>query len=325
MSFLTRYGSFWGMFPQTSGRIFWVAPGAAYTIEGKAAIASDGNNGLSPDQAFLTLAYAVTQVSANVGDCIILLPGVHTMATAATINVAGITITGMPQSVGTYTNRMPATAAQARTILTAAAATNTLTVTATDVEIAFVHFRAISAAVCVAASNTADRLYVHDCTFDMYTAADSTSTVGIGLGFSGTGTTTRLDNAHIRNCYWLVDGAQGGAVEASNTCVGTIIENSTFQLGNDSTTAWANAIFMAVSVHLGTVVRDCDLLVTATGTTVTDFIDAVAATVDGSTMVYRCYVPAGGGAFNVAATADGVVVDSYTAGSTGTSTVLATS
>jgi hypothetical protein len=66
-------------------------------------------------------------------------------------------------------------------------------------------------------------------------------------------------------------------------------------------------------------------MVRATGTTITDAIDVAANTVDGSNTVYRCYVPVGGGAFNVAATADGIVVDSYTAGSTGTNTVLATS
>ena len=39
-------------------------------------------------------------------------------------------------------------------------------------------------------------------------------------------------------------------------------------------------------------------------------------------IVYRCYVPGGGGAFNLTATADGIVVDSYTAGATGTNTVI---
>jgi hypothetical protein len=323
MGFITRYGSFWGQIPQTSGRVFWVAPGATYTVEGRSYSASDQNDGLSPERAFLTLAQAVGSTTANVGDIIVVLPGTHTMATTVTIATAGITITGIPQSNAMYTNRMPACGRRNRTIITAAASTNALTVTAVDVEIAFMHFLLVSAQVSIAAANTADRMFVHDCTFSSDGVAESTATVGIGLSFSGTGTTTTLDNAHIRNCYFYNVGAKGGAVEASNTCVDTIIENSTFHHGGD--TAWANAIFMAVSPHLGTIVRDCDFLVRATGTTITDAIDVQTATVDGSNTVLRCYVAVGGGAFNVTATADGIVVDSYTAGSTGTGTVLATS
>lgn len=324
MGYITKYGTVWGAIPQTSGRVFWVAPSASYTVEGRTYSASDQNDGLSPERALLTLAQAMLSVTANVGDVIVLLPGTHTMAATVAVNIAGITITGIPQNMSTYAPRMASGGAAMRTTVTAAASTDAINVTAVDVELANLHFVAVSAQNSVKASNAADRLFIHDCTWDMYTAADSTATVAINLGASGTGTTTTIDNVHIRNCYFLVSGAKGAAVSASNTAIGTIIENSTFQLGLASATAWATAIMLGSSVHQGTVIRDCDVLCTATGTAVTRFVDANIATTDGSTIMYRCNVPAGCIGLDATATADAIIVDSYTAGTTGTNTVIAT-
>lgn len=323
MGYVTKYGSMWGQIPYTTGRVFFVAPAASYTVEGRTYSASDNHDGLSPERALRTIDYAVGLCTASVGDVIFLLPGTHTVSTTVAVDVAGITICGLPGPTPMTKQRGASQGARARTIVTAAASTNAFTVTATDVEIAYLHFTQVTATRSITTSNAADRLYVHDCTFDSTSAAETTTTVAIGLNFSGTGTTTTLDNVMIRNCYFLNAGAQGGAVEAANTCVDTMIESCTFQHVGD--TAWANAVFFATGVSLGTVVRDCDFLVRATGTTITDAIDVVANTVDGSNTVYRCYVPTGGGAFNAAATADGIVVDSYTASYAGTNTVLAIS
>ena len=323
MGFITRYGSFWGQIPQTSGRVFWVAPSATYTVEGRSYSASDNNDGLSPERAVLTLDYAIGLTTASVGDVIVLLPGTHTMAATATADVAGIIITGIPQNAASYTTRMPSGPARNRAIVTAAASTVAITVTAADVEIANLHVLAVSAAISINVHNSADRCFIHDCTFSSQGVAESTSTILINVG-TGTGTSTLNEDTHIRNCYFRNEGGNGAAVRASGTCMNLMIENSTFMHSGD--TAWVDAIALAGGESLGTVVRDCDLLVTATGTTVTDFIDATDTATDGAAaIVYRCYVPVGGGAFNVTATADGIVVDSYTAGSTGTNTVLATS
>lgn len=320
MGYLTKYGSLWGMIPQTMGTIFFVAPSDSYTVEGRSYNASNDNDGMSPERAFRTVAYATTKCTANVGDVVVLLPGTHTMTAVATLSVAGVTYTGIPGATQTYRVRGAATGQRCRTIVTAAASTNTFNITAADVEIALIHFTAVSGQRSISLANTADRAYLHDLTFNM-AVTDSLATIAIGLNFSGTGTTTTLDDTIIRNCYFLCVGAQGGAIEAGNTCLDTTIESCTFKLGGD--TAWANAILFGTGVSIGTFVRDCDFLVRATGTTITDAIDVAVNTVDGSNIVYRCYVPVGGGAFNCAATADGIVVDSYTAGSTGTNTVLA--
>lgn len=324
MGYMTKFGTLWGQVPYTTGRVFFVAPSDSYVVEGRTYSASNDNDGLSPERAIRTIdrAFDTGYCTASVGDVVFLLPGTHTVTTTATVDIAGITICGVPGPTPMYKQRGASAGARARTVLTAAASTNTLTVSATDIEIAYLHFTQVSAARAITTANTADRLYVHDCTFDSSSAAGTTTTVGIGLNFSGAGTTTTLDDVIIRNCYFLNVGAQGGAVEAANTCVDTTIESCTFKHGGD--TAWANAIFFATGISLGTIVRDCDFLVRATGTTITDAIDVSVNTIDGSNTVYRCYVPVGGGAFNVAATADGIVVDSYTAGSTGTGTVLAT-
>src|SRR3990167_3268831 len=97
MGYITKVGSFWGMVPQTSGRVFWVAPAASYTVEGRSYSASDGNDGLSPERAFLTVDYAVGQCTANVGDVIVMLNGAHSVSATIAVDVAGITITGIPR------------------------------------------------------------------------------------------------------------------------------------------------------------------------------------------------------------------------------------
>ena len=98
MGYLTKYGTFWGMVPQTTGRIFWVAPSASYTVEGRTYAASDNNDGLSPERALRTLdrAFDTGYATANVGDVIVLLPGSHSWTATTTVDIAGVTITGMP-------------------------------------------------------------------------------------------------------------------------------------------------------------------------------------------------------------------------------------
>src|SRR3972149_10184143 len=96
MGYLTRYGSYWGMIPQTQGRLFWVAPTDTYPAEGRSYTSSDGNDGLSPERAFRTIDYAVGRTTASVGDVIVLMVGAHSVSATVAVDVAGITITGIP-------------------------------------------------------------------------------------------------------------------------------------------------------------------------------------------------------------------------------------
>jgi hypothetical protein len=313
MGYLTKYGTLWGAIPQTSGKVLWVAPAASYTVDGKTYAASDNHDGLSPERALRTIDYAVGLCTASVGDVIVLLPGAHSSTTTVTVDVAGITITGMPGAQGALAARMPAGGSKMRTsVTTSTASTNVFTVTATDVEIAYLHIIPVASAAAVSASNAADRLYVHDCTFNM-TTAEATDTFGIHFPL-GTGTTTANDDSVIRNCYWYVSGNQGPAIRAAGTLIGCSIENSTFYLSG--TTAWDDAVEITLAGSMGNHFRDCDFITQGSGTVMTDCIDVTGATTDGGHQVYRCYFGAGSDGIEATATADVYCAESYIATTT---------
>lgn len=319
MGYITKYGSFWGMIPQTSGRIFWVAPSSSYTVEGRTYPASDDNDGLSPEKALLTLDYAIGQCTASVGDVIVLLPGSHSYSATATVDVAGITITGIPRSAPMHGARSNAGPARNYTSVTSTA--HILTVTAADVEIAYLHLIPAAGLSGIKPSETADRLYVHDCTFNMTTAAN-TATIGIDVTF--TGTSSSLDDVVIRNCYWHVSDANGPALYVNGTTNDLLMEYCTFRLVGD--TAWANAVEIDVA-SLGTVFRDLDFIERASGTVMTDCLDISGATVDGSVTVLRCYFPVGSNSLTNANVADNQCAENYlmqAAASVGGTLVLST-
>lgn len=100
MGYLTQYGTQFGVMPMTTGSVYFVAPSASYTVAGKAYGASDGNDGLSPERALLTIGQAISLATANAGDVIALLPGTHTTLTAAAASKAGIMFIGLPYYPG---------------------------------------------------------------------------------------------------------------------------------------------------------------------------------------------------------------------------------
>jgi len=316
MGYLTKYGSFWGMIPQTSGRIFWVAPSASYVVEGRTYSASDNNDGLSPERAVLTLnrCFDSGYVTASVGDVVVLLPGSHSWSATQTIDVAGVTITGIPSTVPLKQDRMNGGSVRQRTqVATSAATTAAITVTAADVEIAYLHFAPVAGGSGVSASNAADRLYVHDCTFAMTTAAN-TATFGVEFPL-GTGTAVSNDDSVIRNCYFYVTDNQGPAVRAAGTVTGLTIEQSTITLAG--ATAWDDAVEVTLAGSTGVTVRDVDFIQAAAGTVITDCIEVTGVTTDGATTVYRCYAPVGSDLVQASNTADAQCAECYLASQTG--------
>jgi hypothetical protein len=307
MAFITRYGSFWGMLPQTSGKIHFVAPSAAYTVEGRATYqAHDSNSGDSPEYALLTLNQAITNATADSGDVIVLLPGAHSWTATQTISKAGITITGIPGAAPLWGSRMPSIGSRAGTsITTSTAVTNVLTITAADVELSYLHIIPVLGAAGIKPSAAADRLYVHDCTFYMVTATDSATT---GMDGTWTGTTTTLDDVVVRNCYFFVRDNQGPAIRMQGTTLDFMVENSTFKLVGD--TAWDDCIEF-VSASLGTTFRDCDFLQRSSGTAMSDAIDIAGATIDGSSTCLRCYFAVGSDALEVTNVADCQNAENY--------------
>lgn len=321
MGYITKFGSFWGLIPQTSGRIFWVAPAASYTVEGRSYVASDNNDGLSPERAFLTIDYAVGQTAASVGDVIVLLPGSHTVTATVTLDIAGITITGIPGNAPTPAERMGGGPTRCRSqVTTSEAAGNIFTFTSggDDVEIAWIHFNLITQGDGIVIPLGADRPFIHDCTFAAVGTASATSEM---IHFSSS-TTGSVSNAVIRNCYFLASGNQGPAVRALGTVYGLKIENSTFEL--QGTAAWDDAIEVLDPGSLGTLVRDCDFINPTSATTViTNCIDFTGVTVDGSSKVYRCFFDGDSSvSVNATATPDRLFANNYRAQTTaGTSTL----
>jgi|SRR3990170_711064 len=314
MAYITKFGGFWGMLPQTSGRIFWVAPSATYTVEGRTYAASDGNDGLSPERAFRTVDYAVGQTTANVGDVLVLLPGSHSVSATIAVDVAGILITGIPRHAPVEGSRMNAGPAREYTrIVSTETAGIVFTVTVADVEIAYLHFDDIIAGKGISASNAADRLFVHDCTFLLDTA-DDTATIGITFPL-GTGTTVANDDSVVRNCYFRSQSNTGPHIQATGTVLGLNIENCTFELRGD--TALDDSIEVTLVGSIGTKIRDCDWIQTVSGTVITDCVEVTGLTTDGSTMLYRCYAPAGSDLIQASATPDAYAAECYLATTTG--------
>lgn len=313
MSYITKFGGFWGMLPLTTGRVFWVAPAASYTVEGRAYVASDSNDGLSPENAFRTVDYAVGQTTASVGDVIVLLPGSHSVSATITVDVAGITIVGVPGSNPLGSSRTSGGSSANRSQITSTQTAGMIfTVTATDVEIAWLHLAPITAGSGISISSAAHRAYVHNCTFDLGGTAQ-TATMGVTMPV---GVTAPNLGTVIRNCYFLAQGAVGPAIRAAQSTYGLKIESSTFEL-RGVTGAWAKAI-QTTLVNLGIQIRDCDFLhPTLTTTVITNAIDTTGSTADGACHVYRCYFPEGCDAVVATATGDVSLAESYMAGATG--------
>ena len=314
MGYITKYGGFWGMIPQTSGNVYWVSPGATYTVEGRTYSASDNHDGLSPERALRTVDYAIGLTTANAGDVIVLLPGSHSVSATITVDVAGLTITGIPGNAPTEKSRMSSGAIRNRSRIDSTETAGMIfTVTAVDTEIAWLHLAPITAGAGISFSNAADRGYVHDCTFNLG-ATTETATFGITFPL-GTGTATHNDDTLISNCYFQAGANVGPAIRAAGTCDGLTIQSSTFELIGAA--AWDDAI-ETTQINLGTHVRDCDFFTPTSVTTVmTDCIDTTGGTTDGSCQVYRCYFPEGSDAFEATATIDITACENYLSTATG--------
>lgn len=298
MGYVTKYGSFWGMIPQTSGRVFWVAPAASYTVEGRSYTASDNNDGLSPERAFLTLDYAVGQCTANAGDVIVLLPGAHSYTATVAVDVAGITITGIPRSttVGNSTRGAPAL----RHVTTITSTANILTVSVANVEIAYLHFIPAAGLAGIVLSNTAAvAVNVHDVTFNMTTAAN-TATFGVSA-------TAVADQFRLSNFHAYVSDNQGPLVRTAAGFTNSIIENGTVVL--DGTTAWDDVI----EITTGTdqlLIRDCDFI-HSSGALMTTIINVTGNTNDHAVAVMRCMHGVGSVLTTATATSDIVLCNNY--------------
>lgn len=315
MGYLTKYGSFWGMLPQTTGKYVFVAPAASYTVDGNTYDSSDDNDGLSPERAMRTIDAGHNKLTASVGDVLVLLPGVHTVTATVTLDTAGITITGIPGSASQHGERYPGGSVRCRSQITTSEATGnifTFTAAGDDVEIGYLHLNLITGGEGIRIVLGADRPFIHDCTFANVGTASASSEC---IHFSSS-TTGSVTGAIVRNCYFLAVGNQGPAIRALGTVLGLTIENSTFEL--QGTAAWDDAIEILDAGSLGTIIRDCDFFEpTSVTTVITNCIDTTGCTIDGNTHIYRCYFTGDAKVgINSSATVDILVSDCWVAGTT---------
>jgi len=257
MAYLSKFGTLWGAIPQTAGRVFWVAPAASYTVDGRAYSASDDHDGLSPERALLTINRAWDLVTANVGDVIVLLPGAHAPTASITADVAGVTMLGLPGGAGNFKRQ--------KTSIGAVTGDQNLNITAADVELAYLHFIPVTADTAIDISAAGTRVHIHHCSFDLETPVASTGTKAIE--YLGAGT-----HGLIEENYFVSDGAQGEAVATLSATNLTIRRNEIYL----SAGTWAAAISTGAAadgvliyenyVHAGNATITAGILGTTGGT-----------------------------------------------------------
>ena len=269
MALITKYGTIWGAIPTTAGRVFWVAPTAAYTVEGRSYPASDDNDGLSPERALRTVNRAATVlVTANAGDVVVMLPGTHVLTAAITASIAGVTYMGLPSGAG---NRM-----RQKTVVQATASAACFAITATDVELAYLHMVPTTANSAVTISAAGSRGYVHHCSFDMYTAVASTSTRGINA-------TGAAANVLIEQCVFHNAGAQGEAMVLTALTDSQVQDCDIYSQSG----VWAAAMLVGAATARVQIKR-CNFAPSGTTATMTIGISGTGADIAGGIFVTDC-------------------------------------
>ena len=270
MALITKYGSIWGAIPNTAGRVFWVAPTSPYLVEGRAYDASDGNDGLSPERALVTINRATVLATANAGDVVVLLPGTHTLTVAITPNVAGITYMGLPSGAGNKIFQ--------RTVIAGTTAANCINLTAADCEFAYLHVRPSVGQIGIDLSAAASRGNIHHVSFDMFTAAASVSTRGVN--FSGAAA-----HAIVENCTFLVAGAQGAGVRVG-AALDTIVQDCDFIVRSG---VWPAGLLVGAAGGMRNTIRRCTFIAAGTTSTLSVGIDGSGADLGGGFWIQQCY------------------------------------
>lgn len=264
---MTNYGGIWGTIPQTTGNVYWVSPGATYTLMGDTYSASDNNDGLSPYQALRTIDRAWNLVTANAGDIIMLLPGTHTVqTTSVAADVAGVSMFGLPGGRGNFTRH--------KTILTTdITGDEIINVTAANIEMGYFTLRPITASDALDLSAAADNFHLHNFGLDLQTPAVSTSTIGITLAAA--------NYVLLEDFFVECDGAQGDAIVATGA-LDSIIRNFTIY---QSAGTWASAILCGAATNRLLIEKGSFL---CAGTAMTVGVNGTGATIARGVAVQDC-------------------------------------
>ena len=277
MAYVTQHGFLWGAVPETTGSVYWVSPSDSYTIAGITYYASNENDGRSPERALRTVARAWALVAATSGDVIVLLPGTHTVTATVSMATAGVTMMGLP--------RYKQNISRLLTTLTISASADILNYTASNIEIAYLHFIPVTTMDSISHGVLATGMHIHHCSVDLDTAAANTATKGFNLAPN---TSLQAFN-YVHDCAFYCDSAQGAGLDFGTTtaCGGaSLVERCTFI---QSTGTWAAALRYGASADAGrgTLIRRCDFIA-ATDATMTAGILGGAGTEE-TAHVHYCY------------------------------------
>lgn len=267
MAWLTKYGSYWGVIPETSGDIYWVSPTDTYTLQTRTYSASDGHDGLSPERGLRTIDRAWNLVTANAGDIILLLPGTHTVqTTSVAADIAGVSMFGLPGGLGNV--------ARQKTVLTTdITGDEILNVTAANIEMGYFTLRPITASDALDLTAAADNFHMHHFGFDLQTPAVSTATIGITLAAA--------NYVLLEDFFVECDGAQGDAIVATGA-LDSLIRNFTLYL---SAGTWASAILCGAATNRLLIEKGSFL---CAGTAITVGVNGTGATIARGVAVQDC-------------------------------------
>ncbi len=299
MAYLTKYGSQFGALPMTGGNIFFVAPSASYTLAGRAYSASDNNDGLSPEQALLTISQAISNATANAGDVIALLPGTHTSAAAAA-SKAGISFVGLPYfpqaNVGGYHGWQPQVTV---TGSTGAA----IAITAADCSFYNIRFLPVTQQLTVSLTTAAARTRFVHCMIDNTGVVGHANTRGIIV------TTANLPRGvHFLGCVFKdasVTTSCGAALNLAASVDFWLYKCTIYKDGAiASGTAWTTAIILE-DLSTGTF-EEVNAIVSEVSVGITKVVTGATMTGAGTIHAIRCTqtVNTGGLLFDDFAAAD---------------------
>ena len=233
MGYLTKWGGIWGKAPFITGRIYFVAAAATYTIEGRSYSASDDNDGLSPERALLTVQRANNLCTANVGDTIVLLPGTNTTTAVTRLNVAGVTLMGIPVSKAEpFEMGFAGLVRYPSTLSITGTSSALLSIEADNIEVCNLTLIPQTAFAAIQFRNASpDNFRIHHFYVDLSTPNASTGTYGIDLayradssnqtsaGISKHANTLALATGYIGYGAFVSDGAQGRAIDVASASV----------------------------------------------------------------------------------------------------------
>ena len=301
MAYITKFGTLHGAEIKATGRFLFVAPSSPYIVDGRSYDASDDvNDGESPERALATVDRAVTLAGisrggsaiSNAKDTIVLLPGTHTLTSLLRIDTAGVTITGLPNTVSMENGY----ASQTDTILTASASQHLLSIEASNVTIGNLTLRPITGFIAVVFRNnpTVDNFRVKNVVIDMHTPAGSGNTGGIDFGYRANSSTALhgswstkgnaaaavIATAYLENVTFLSRDSQGRALEQATACL--TLKNVWFKHTGVGT--WATP-YMVATNSVTSVAEN--LRFTTSGTLTTNISAATAGSVTSTLVINK--------------------------------------